>query len=251
MSPKHFSLEAVEPGQLIAVDSSRHDAVRLTNGAADRAVIGVASTHPGVLLGGGAFDVERIEQNWGKEHAERFRKEQAGLETRVLRLTSISASSRHGSESIETFSLESFRCAWMRRWWSTFSQRRPRSVPSPSSGAIGNNCRRGMRPPRCSSRRGRSCGDRSVPQGDACAVALAGRVPVQVDGSYGHIMAGDYLAPSPIPGVAMKASSPDDRRRRPRKFRWRTRVQMLVQRGWYGGESTHPAEQQLAGQFTA
>ena len=39
-------------------------------------------------------------------------------------------------------------------------------------------------------------------------VALSGRVPVKVDGGYGTIEVGDYLAPSPIPGVAMKAISP-------------------------------------------
>jgi len=40
------------------------------------------------------------------------------------------------------------------------------------------------------------------------AVTLAGRVPVKVDASYGAIEAGDALAPSPLPGVAMKATRP-------------------------------------------
>lgn len=39
-------------------------------------------------------------------------------------------------------------------------------------------------------------------------VALAGRVPVQVDAGFGAIEVGDYLAPSPTPGVAKRASSP-------------------------------------------
>jgi hypothetical protein len=38
------------------------------------------------------------------------------------------------------------------------------------------------------------------------AVALAGRVPVNVDASFGEIQVGDLLAPSPVPGVAMKAT---------------------------------------------
>jgi hypothetical protein len=37
------------------------------------------------------------------------------------------------------------------------------------------------------------------------AVALAGRVPVQVDASFGSIAVGDPLAPSDLPGVARKA----------------------------------------------
>ena len=39
-------------------------------------------------------------------------------------------------------------------------------------------------------------------------VALAGRVPVKVDASFGSIEAGDPLTASPIPGVAMKARDP-------------------------------------------
>jgi hypothetical protein len=39
-------------------------------------------------------------------------------------------------------------------------------------------------------------------------VALAGRVPVKVDASYAAIEPGDALAPSPVPGVAMKATGP-------------------------------------------
>jgi hypothetical protein len=39
-------------------------------------------------------------------------------------------------------------------------------------------------------------------------VALAGRLPVKVDGSYGAIEAGDYLTASPTPGHAMVLSEP-------------------------------------------
>ncbi|MEZ6068654.1 MAG: hypothetical protein R3B90_23740, partial [Planctomycetaceae bacterium] len=201
-----LKLEAVEPGQLIAVDSSRHDAVRLTNGAADRAVIGVASTHPGVLLGGGAFDVERIEQNWGKEHAERFRKEQAGLETRVLEAHEHLREQQARLESIETFSLGVFSVrvdeAMVVDVQPTPTQERPFTVKRSDWEQL---------------QAGYAAAKVQFAQEVEAAaidlflketlvpVALAGRVPVQVDGSYGHIMAGDYLAPSPIPGVAMKA----------------------------------------------
>ncbi len=44
--------------------------------------------------------------------------------------------------------------------------------------------------------------ERSVP------VALAGRVPVQVDSRFGAIRAGDPIGPSPIPGVGARASVP-------------------------------------------
>ena len=39
-------------------------------------------------------------------------------------------------------------------------------------------------------------------------VALAGRVPVKVDASFGAIHPGDALTPSSLPGVAMRASGP-------------------------------------------
>lgn len=39
-------------------------------------------------------------------------------------------------------------------------------------------------------------------------VALSGRVPVKVSSENGAIAAGDYLVPSSVPGVAMKATSP-------------------------------------------
>ncbi|MCA9055370.1 MAG: hypothetical protein KDA75_16125, partial [Planctomycetaceae bacterium] len=70
-------------------------------------------------------------------------------------------------------------------------------------------------------------------------VALAGRVPVQVDGRYGHIIAGDYLSPSPIPGVAMKATQagPTVGVALEDFDGEQGQVQMLVQRGWYGGDT--------------
>ncbi|MCA9053760.1 MAG: hypothetical protein KDA75_07975, partial [Planctomycetaceae bacterium] len=76
--------EPIAAGQLVAVDATRHDGVRLTSGVHDRAVIGVASTQPGIILGHGAFSVERIAKNWGQAHADRFRVQQPVLQERVL-----------------------------------------------------------------------------------------------------------------------------------------------------------------------
>ncbi|MCA9055633.1 MAG: hypothetical protein KDA75_17450, partial [Planctomycetaceae bacterium] len=84
LAESFLKTEVIEPGQLIAVAASRHDGVRLTTGVHDRAVIGVASTKPGVILGGGAFGVDQIEANWGAEHVTRFRAEQSTLQERAL-----------------------------------------------------------------------------------------------------------------------------------------------------------------------
>lgn len=74
-------------------------------------------------------------------------------------------------------------------------------------------------------------------------IALAGRVPVKVDASFGAIEAGDLLAPSPVPGVAMKATKPgpvvgtalEALREGSGK------VLVLVSRGWFGGAAADGA----------
>jgi hypothetical protein len=71
-------------------------------------------------------------------------------------------------------------------------------------------------------------------------VALAGRVPVKVDASFGAIRAGDYLTSSPTPGHAMALTEPghaigiaiDPWSNGPGK------VLAFIQPRWYGGPST-------------
>ena len=235
--------EAIEAGQLIAVDESRFDGVRLTHGVNDRAVIGVASTKPGIILGGGAFSVDRIAENWGDEHAARFRAEQLTLQERVLREREDLQDLQQRIESLAKYSVGRFGFAVdesmvvqdgpprdpqgprtvKRRDWinlqAAYARDQARFADELEAAAIDLFLEETLVP-----------------------VALAGRVPVQVDGRYGRIIAGDYLAPSPIPGVAMKAryAGPTVGVALESFDGERGLVRMLVQRGWFGGDATEP-----------
>jgi hypothetical protein len=69
-------------------------------------------------------------------------------------------------------------------------------------------------------------------------VALAGRVPVKVDGAFGAIKAGDYLTSSPTPGHAMVMTRPGPSigiAMEGFDGEGPGRVLTLIQPGWYGG----------------
>ncbi|MEZ6067425.1 MAG: hypothetical protein R3B90_17350 [Planctomycetaceae bacterium] len=59
-----LATEPLRPGEVIAVTHGRTNAVRKSTGTDDLTVIGVVSTEPGIVLGGGAFSLEDVEQNW-------------------------------------------------------------------------------------------------------------------------------------------------------------------------------------------
>jgi hypothetical protein len=69
-------------------------------------------------------------------------------------------------------------------------------------------------------------------------VALSGRVAVRADVSFGAIRAGDFLTSSPVPGVAMRATTagPTLGMALEALSEGAGRVLVLVDRGWYGGE---------------
>ena len=85
-------------------------------------------------------------------------------------------------------------------------------------------------------------------------VALAGRVPVKVDSSFGEIQVGDLLAPSPVPGVAMKASGPGPVIGTALEgfSAGRGKITALIHRGHYTpteGLATQQAQQELTAQL--
>ena len=161
----------VEPGELVRIDPVRSDAVLRTRGEGDAAVLGVVSTDPALLIGGTTFDVAAL-RAWGEDLEQEFRTEQAALEDEIL-------TEQPGLR----LRLERARTA-------DPPLARGRSV-GPVEQVQGSIAQRALE--RFASRR-------------LAAVALAGRVPVNVDASLGEIQVGDLLAPSPVPGVAMKAT---------------------------------------------
>ena len=73
------------------------------------------------------------------------------------------------------------------------------------------------------------------------SVALAGRVPVSVDATFGRISPGDCLTSSPMPGVAMRATQPGPIIGTALEGleQGRGQILMFVHRGWYGGEGVN------------
>lgn len=74
-------------------------------------------------------------------------------------------------------------------------------------------------------------------------IALAGRVPVKVDASFGAIEVGDALTPSPVPGVAMKAVKPGPTVGKALEalHEGRGRILALVGTAWFAGATTGEA----------
>ena len=73
----------IRPGDIVRVDPNRPDGVIRTSSARDSGAIGVASSDPGIILGG-TMDAASLEEGWGKPMLERFRKAQPELEAEVL-----------------------------------------------------------------------------------------------------------------------------------------------------------------------
>jgi hypothetical protein len=210
--------EPIEPGELVRVDSDRPDAVRRTRGAYDPATIGVVSAEPGIVMGGGAFSVQALRERWGAEVVSEFEK----LRPRLLRRVLVeSPELRARSERLQ--SAEAFR-----QYLVTLAGQDAPAVPQlltpGEKGRVPNESRlQTDSVPKSSSEHVAQVYLREKKDFDAflettalqrffqerfAAVALAGRVPVRVDASYGAVEIGDPLTASPTPGVAMVASAP-------------------------------------------
>ena len=186
---------AIEAGDVVSVSSLAANAVELADSEADPAVIGVASTDPGIIMGGGAFSLEHLAEVWGDEVAGIFESERADLETEAL---------AGRPDLVELASaLESF---------DGFVARLH------GDGALGKAASKPEDLERLRSEYGKQL-DRLGQELESAALevffqtrfvrlALAGRVPVKVDADYGAIRAGDLLVASPTPGHAMRADDP-------------------------------------------
>ncbi|MCP3982718.1 MAG: hypothetical protein GY716_25790 [bacterium] len=207
--------EPMQPGHLVRIDAERPDAVRLTEGEGDGAVLGVVSSDPGIVLGGSAFSVEAIEESWGADVAQRFRQQRDALRGEVLelhqdlrqedsRLQSFDSYAAFAAEDLADRSLPYAVGSQDDPVADDLARAQPqRRTPSDEElmeryqEALGNH--------------ETNLVDKSIQrffEKTFAPVALSGRVPVQVDASFGAIAPGDYLTPSPVPGIAMKATRP-------------------------------------------
>jgi hypothetical protein len=219
-----LSGEALEAGDLVRIAPGSFKSVLRTTGGRSGDVIGVVSTKPGIVMGGGAFSVEALRQTWGDDVAELFEAQRGELEAAAMALPN-----------------------GLRETAAALSA--PRELAAPAGNENGTN-------PQAAYEQ-----DLEKFQGDLetaalriffernfSLIALAGRVPVKVDSSYGNIEIGDYLTASPTPGVAMKAARAGAVIGVALEaFAGGSgKVMTFVQRGWYGGDALKKAQLQAA-----
>ena len=211
--------EDVEPGDLVRVDPERRDAVLRTSGEGDNAVLGVVSTDPALLIGGTTFDAGAL-RVWGEDLEQAFQAQKDALRAEVL--------AERPALQAELTRVETALAADAAR------------VPGRAAGARPGETDRG------SSVQGKieQLAIERFAARRLAAVALAGRLPVKVNSSYGDIRVGDMLAPSPTPGVAMRAtrSGPIVGTALENFSGGRSQVLTFVHRGYY----TAPADVQAA-----
>ncbi|MCP3982719.1 MAG: hypothetical protein GY716_25795 [bacterium] len=203
--------EEMEPGDLVAVDATRKEAVRLTQGADDRAVLGVVSTEPGIVLGGGAFSVEAIRQAWGDEVAREFESREGDLSREVVALNPALQRAEERLDSLESFSAHYLTSHFNGPDVGAVEVQEGNAplARTPQPGVTQDELRERYQSDLHMHRQ--DVNDRALQlffEKRIAPIALSGRVPVKVDAAFGEIRAGDYLAPSPVPGVAMKATRP-------------------------------------------
>ncbi|HEX9732766.1 MAG TPA: hypothetical protein VGG06_12355 [Thermoanaerobaculia bacterium] len=185
----------IEPGDVVRVAPQAANSVVLAERAADPAVLGVVSTDPGIVMGGGAFAVEHLAASWGEEIAEIFERERADFELKAL--------DRRPDLQELAAALASFE-GFVARLRPEAGLAKAFSKPADEE-ALHAAYRDELR------RLGQDLESAALKvffDERFVRLALAGRVPVKADASYGAIRPGDLLVASPTPGHAMRAADP-------------------------------------------
>jgi len=229
--------EPARPGQLVAVDPTRPNAVVLATDADAGRVLGVVSTRPAIIMGGGALSVAGLRRTWGAEATDLFLSRRAELEVEVLganealrQQASILASmSTYEGVARARFATSAFREQPLADEDSDRTQA-PKELSENELRAGYDEAFRNFQTRMLDAVMSRFF------ERYFASVALAGRVPVEVDADLGSIRPGDLLAVSPTSGVARRADSAGaivgtaleglDR--------GQGRILMLVHRGWIG-----------------
>lgn len=235
--------EPIVPGELLAIDPERPNAVRRASAAYQGTLLGVASTNPGFLLGGAPFSLADLEETWGREIVDEYLRERPALELEVFAEVPgfESAAQRLASEG----SYLAYQELAQREAAGPDGQMIARQISdaTPAEMTVAYEAARHDFETTMFDRTLSRFFDERF-----SAVALAGRVPVKVDASFGAISPGDYLTSSPAPGVAMKASGPgpvigtalEDH------AGGEGVIEVFVHRGWYGGTGSNVAGTALA-----
>jgi hypothetical protein len=179
------SESGIEAGDVVCVDPENPNAVVLARAANAQTVVGVISTDPGIVMGGGAFSTERLGELWGDEVAGQFAKQRARLEKKLLATDPHLQSRVAKASQMKSALAKGVKAADKARVEEEVAAEERQVTDALETAALESFC-----------------------QANLALVALAGRVPVKVDASYGAIQAGNLLVASATPGHAMRAGSP-------------------------------------------
>jgi hypothetical protein len=175
----------IAAGDVVCIDPERPNAVVLARAANARAVVGVISTDPGIVMGGGAFSTEHLGELWGDEVAGQFAKQQARLEKKLAATDPYLQSRMAKASQMKSTLAKGVKAADKARLEDELAAEEQQIIDALETAALEAFC-----------------------QANLALVALAGRVPVKVDAAYGAIGVGDLLVASATAGHAMRSENP-------------------------------------------
>ena len=176
---------AIEAGDVVCIDPEQPNAVVLASAANARAVVGVISTEPGLVMGGGAFCVETLTEVWGDDVAAQFAGERKSLEKKL-------------ADSDPYIKSRVAEAAQMKSALAKSGGSKDAAAAKAACDSEGAQLAETIE----------GAALNAFYQEHFALVAMAGRVPVKVDASYGAIQIGDALVASATPGRAMRSDNP-------------------------------------------
>ena len=176
---------AIEAGDVVCVDPEQPNAVVLASAANARAVVGVISTEPGLVMGGGAFCAETLAEVWGDDVAAQFAGERKSIEKKLA------ASDPYVKSRVDQAAQQKSALA---KSAGSKDAAAAKAVCDSESAQLAETIEGAALAAFC--------------QEHFALVAMAGRVPVKVDAAYGAIQVGDLLVASATPGKAMRSDDP-------------------------------------------
>ena len=176
---------AIEAGDVVCIDPEQPNAVVLARAANDRSVVGVISTEPGLVMGGGAFCAETLTEVWGDDVADQFAGERKGIEKKLA------ASDPYVKGRVDQM-------AQMKSALAKSAGSKDAAVAKAACDSESAQLAETME----------GAALDAFYQEHFARVAMAGRVPVKVDAAYGAIQVGDLLVASATPGKAMRSENP-------------------------------------------
>lgn len=202
LAESFWSGEPMAPASLVAVDPLRPDAVVLATDSFPERVLGVVSTKPGVLMGGGAFSVEALRQSWGDRVVESFESVRSQLEAEALGVNPALARDAERLRSLDAFVADlPDEPTWRVAAREALGEDGPQGRSTP-----------GLDPQEVEAAYHSALESFETHLFDAtmalffdrnfAPVAISGRVPVRVSG---RVEVGDPLTIGPVPGVAVAA----------------------------------------------